>query len=141
MLMPRFFERDLFDDLFDGAFPRMAASGFQGSGMMRTDIRENGEGFALEIDLPGVKKENVRASVKDGCLTVTASLEEAKDEEKGRYLRKERMQGNFSRTFYVGDTVTEEDIRAKFENGVLSLFVPKKEALPPKDETKYIAIA
>lgn len=140
MLMTGMMGRDLFDDLFDSAFPHILPSGFSAGGMMRTDITEDENGFTLTVDLPGVRKENVRASVKDGCLTVTAVLDGGKEEDGVKYLRRERTVGNFSRTFYVGDTVTEEDIRAKFENGVLALFIPKKEALPPHDDKKYIDI-
>ena len=97
----------------------------------------------LEIDLSGFKKEEVRAELKDGYLTVSAVKdldEDEKDKETGKYIRRERYSGSCSRSFYVGDAVTEEDIKAKFENGTLKMLVPKKEEQKAVENKKYIAI-
>jgi len=94
------------------------------------------------MDLPGVKKEDVQAELKNGYLTVTASTDSKKEEKEkdGAYIRRERYTGSFRRSFYVGKEVTLEDIRAKFENGVLKIDVPKKEAKPAAEEKRYVTI-
>ena len=107
--------------------------------MMKTDIKETEKAFELDIDLPGFKKENVHAELQAGYLTVSANTEtetEDKDEQ-GTYLRKERFTGSCSRSFYVGDDISEDDISAKFENGILKVTVPKKQ-LPAPEETKKV---
>ena len=107
--------------------------------MRKTDIKETEKAFELDIDLPGFKKENVHAELQDGYLTVSANTEtetEDKDEQ-GTYLRKERFTGSCSRSFYVGDDISEDDISAKFENGILKVTVPKKQ-LPAPEETKKV---
>ena len=107
---------------------------------MKTDIKENEKDYELSVELPGYKKEDVNAELKDGYLIINATNEKNDEEkdEKG-YIRKERYYGSFTRSFYVGKDVKEEDIKAKFENGVLILDIPKEvEKLP--EEKKYIAI-
>ena len=107
---------------------------------MATDIREVENGYELDMELPGYKKEDVNVDLENGYLTVSASHEENNDEKdnKGNYIRRERRSGSCKRTFYVGDKVSEEDIHAKFEDGVLKLTVPKKQ--PKVEEKKRIAI-
>ena len=98
--------------------------------------------FDIEIDLPGYKKEDVQAELKDGYMTINASRnsnDDKKDEE-GNYIRRERYYGSCSRSFYVGKQITEEDIKAKFEDGILKISVPKKEVKKEIPEKKYIAI-
>ena len=92
--------------------------------------------------MPAVKKEDVKAELRDGYLTIQASTDSNKEEKdsNGRYIRRERYSGSCSRSFYVGDAVTQEDIKAKFEDGTLKLLIPKKEAVPEVEERKYIAI-
>lgn len=110
---------------------------------MKTDVRESDTGYELDISLPGYKKEDVKAELKDGYLTINASTsldKDEKDEKTGKYIRRERYSGSCSRSFYVGKNMTEEDIKAKFEDGVLKLSVPKKDAKPAIEEKKYIAI-
>jgi HSP20 family molecular chaperone IbpA len=109
---------------------------------MKTDIREHENGFELDIDLPGYKKEDVKAQLKDGYLTISAETKQNNDEkdEKGKFIRRERFYGTCSRSFYVGEDITEQDIKAKFEDGILKVSVPKKEAKPEVEENKYIAI-
>ena len=116
--------RNLFDEIADSAF-----GNHNTTGLMTTDIRETEQGFEMAVDLPGVEKENVSAELKDGYLHISATINRASDPEDGkaRYLRRERFVGTMRRTFYVGDKVAQEDIRAKFHNGVLCIFVPKKQ--------------
>ncbi len=108
-------------------------------GLMRTDVKEDKEGYEVHIDLPGFKKEDVQITLKDGYMTVAASRVNEVEEGK-KYLRRERYVGNVSRSFYVGEILTEEDIKAKFENGVLKITLPKKEEVPKVEEPKHIAI-
>ena len=143
MLMPSIFGENLFDDFMDGfAFPTANWNYAKNTAnVMKTDIKENDKGYELDVDLPGYKKEDVKAELKDGYLTISASNDNTKEEkdEDGKYIRKERYTGAVSRSFYVGKYVTEEDIHAKFENGILKLSVPKVDA-PKVEQNKYIAI-
>ena len=108
---------------------------------MRTDIKESEDGFELDIDLPGYKKEDVKAELKDGYLTISAQTSTDSDEkEDGRYIRRERYYGTCSRSFYVGKEVTQDEIRARFEDGILKVAVPKKQAKPAVEESRYIQI-
>ena len=109
--------------------------------MMKTDIRETDEGYELDIDLPGFKKDEIQAELKNGYLTVSAAKGLDKDEQnkKGEYIRRERYTGSMSRSFYVGEHLNEEDIKAKYEDGILKLSVPKKDA-KELAQNKYIAI-
>ena len=119
MLMPSIFGENLFDDFMDGfAFPTANWNYAKNTAnVMKTDIKENDKGYELDVDLPGYKKEDVKAELKDGYLTISASNDNTKEEkdEDGKYIRKERYTGSVSRSFYVGKYVTEEDIHAKFE--------------------------
>ena len=130
------YRNNIFDDLFNTPFFTRSEAN-----MMKTDIKEHDGSYELTVDLPGVKKEDIKAELNDGYLTITAENNTSKDEkdENGKYICRERYSGSYSRSFYVGDAVTEEDIKAKFENGTLTLDIPKKEALPEK-QNKYIAI-
>lgn len=142
MFMPSIFGRDMFDDFF-GDFPFMSSAVRTGTdGLMKTDVKEMDQCYELTMDMPGIQKDNVTAELKDGYLTVrveTKSNEDQKDEQ-GKYIRRERYYGSAKRTFYVGDAVKEEDIKAKFENGTLKLLIPKKEVQPEVEQKKYIAI-
>ena len=145
MLMPSIFGENLFDSFFDD-FARpmrnMVQYTMPTSSAMRTDVRETESGYELDIDLPGYKKEDVKAELKDGYMTVSAQRQSDNDtkNENGKYLRRERYYGSCSRSFYVGEEVTEEDIQARFEDGILKIAVPKKEAKPAVEETRRIAI-
>ena len=149
--MPSIFGENLFDDFY-GDFPfyyddramkdtEKKLYGRRASHIMKTDIKEHDNCYDLMIDLPGVKKEDIKAELNDGYLTVSAENNTSKDEkdDNGKYICSDRYSGSYSRSFYVGDAVTEQDISAKFENGTLKLTVPKKESLPEK-QNKYIAI-
>ena len=152
MLMPSIFGEDMFDD-FMRDFPFFDENagnkiekklyGRHAKNMMKTDIKELEGGYELEIDLPGFTKEEVTAELKDGYLTISAAKGLDKDEqekETGKYIRRERYAGACQRSFYVGEDVTEQDIKAEFKHGMLKLFVPKKEAKPAVEQKKYIAI-
>lgn len=142
MLMPSIFGEDLFDDFMD-AFPFGGYRNTSSYGnLMKTDIRDTDQGYELDIDMPGFAKEDIKAELKDGYLTVKAQSSQNRDEkdENGRYIRRERYSGSCQRSFYVGEGITQEDIKARFENGILRLSVPKREALPKKEENRYIAI-
>ena len=133
---------DPFDAFFNAASAPMQAMQKMSPTLMRTDIKETDGGYELTIDLPGFKKDDVQAELKDGYLTINAQTQgksEDKDEQ-GTYVRKERFSGKCSRTFYVGDDVEEDDIKAKFEDGVLKIAVPKKQEQPKLEEKKTIAI-
>lgn len=143
MLLPSIFEKNLFDDFFGFDYPSRS---FQRTGtaeIMKTDIKESDTGYELDISLPGYKKEDVKAELKDGYLTISAATsrdDSEKDDKTGRYIRRERYSGACSRNFYVGAEVTDEDINAKFQDGVLRLYVPKMDVKPAVEEKKYIAI-
>ena len=146
-MLPVVFGENLLDDFFGDPFEslmrdsRRALYGKHAKAIMKTDIRETDHAYELDVDLPGFKKEDLQAEVKDGYLTIQASKGLDKDEKnaKGQYIRRERYAGACSRSFYVGQGVRQEDIRAKFENGILQLTIPKQDVkeLP---ESRYIAI-
>ena len=150
MMMPSIFGENLFDDdwmnfPFEQDFwgKKNPLYGKHAKNLMKTDIREHDAGYEVDIDLPGFKKDEVKVALKDGYLTVSAAkgLDEEEDDKKtGRYIRRERYSGSCSRSFYVGEDITEEDIKAEFKHGLLKLFVPKKEAKPEVEQKKYIAI-
>lgn len=137
MLLPSIFGERLFDDFMDFPF-----RGHMENNMMKTDIKDAGDHFELMMDMPGFKKEDVQAQLKDGMLTIEANTSTSNDEkdENGKYIRRERFTGSCSRSFYVGEGVTQEDIKAKFEDGILKICVPKAEDKPQIEENKYIAI-
>ena len=143
MLMPSIFGENLFDDWMDFSFPDIdkALYGKHAKNEMKTDVRETEDGYELDIDLPGFKKDEVTAQLDNGYLTIQASkgLDKEQKDKKGKYIRKERYAGSMSRSFYVGDAITEEDVHAKYEDGILKLSVPKKEAKPVETK-KTIAI-
>ena len=147
-MLPSIYSENLFDDFFSDPFdmvmPRSlnALYGKHGKNLMKTDVRETEDTYELDIDLPGFKKDDVQAELKDGYLTINAQTQgESEDkDEQGTYVRKERFSGKCSRTFYVGDDVEEDDIKAKFEDGVLKIAVPKKQEQPKLEEKKTIAI-
>ena len=135
MLMPSIFGENLFDDDwfdFDRDFwgRKNPLYGKNAKNIMKTDIREHDDGYELDIDLPGFKKDEINVELENGYLTISAAKGLDKDEQdkKGKYIRKERYAGAMQRSFYVGDAVTQEDIKAKFEDGILKLSIPKKDA-------------
>ena len=148
MMMPSIFGENLFDDFMDFPFERdfwgrrNPLYGKNEKNLMKTDVRETDSSYELDIDLPGFKKDEVTAKLENGYLTISASKglnKDEKDKESGKYIRRERYAGAVSRSFYVGEHIRQEDIHAKFEDGILKLTVPKKDA-KQVDEQKYISI-
>ena len=137
MLMPYAIAKTMFDEVFDSAFSNRNLGG-----MMNTDIKENDKGYELIIDLPSVTKENLSAELKDGYLCISATVGHTDNEnaQNEKFLRRERFVGSCRRSFYVGDKVTQEDIRAKFENGTLHLFIPKQTQPAQLESKNLIAI-
>lgn len=141
MLRPGFFTGDVFDDFFDFPFFDDKQEKRQNTnGLMKTDIKELEKGYELEIDLPGYKKEEIQAELKEGYLTIRAVKTAEQKKEEGKYVRRERYSGSCQRSFFVGKDVMQEDIKAEFKDGILRLQVPKKEAKPAAEENKYISI-
>ena len=143
MLMPSIFGENLFDDWMDFSFPDIDKTlyGKHAKNMMKTDVKETDHGYEIAVDLPGFKKDEIRLELNSGYLTISAEKGLDKDEKdkNNTYIRRERYAGSMSRSFYVGESLTEKDIHAKYENGILTLDVPKedKTAVPEK---RYIAI-
>ena len=137
MLMPSIFGESFLNDFIEPFETSNNSSTF-----MNTDVEENEKGYMITIDIPGVHKEDVHAELKDGYLTVEATSHSNNDEkdERGNYIRRERYYGTANRSFYVGNDITQEDIKAKFENGTLKMFVPKIEPKPQVEDKKYIPI-
>ena len=146
-MLPSIFGENLFDDMFRdfASFDPFSASdvlyGKHARALMKTDIRETDNSYELDIDLPGFKKDELQLHLQDGYLTVSAAKGLDKDEKdkEGHYIRRERYAGQCSRSFYVGENITEEDVHAKFEDGILRLSIPKKDA-PKLPERRVIAI-
>ena len=151
MMMPSIFGENLFDD-FDSWFSDPVEKRFFGKknplygkhakNLMKTDVRETKNSYEVDVDLPGFKKDEIKLELDNGYLTISAAKGLDKDEtdkETGKYIRRERYAGNMSRSFYVGKDITEKDIHGKYENGILRLSVPKKEAKPVETK-KTIAI-
>ena len=141
MLLPSIFGENLLDDWLDFSDVDRKLYGRKASHVMKTDVHENEQGYEVDIDLPGFKKDEINLSLENGYLSVSAakSLDNEKKNIKGKVIRQERYSGSMQRSFYVGDEINEEDIKAKFEDGVLKLHVPKEE--PAKvPEKKFIAI-
>ena len=157
MLTPSIFGESLFDDWMDdfpfgkdfekefekSMFPaKNPLYGKHAKNLMKTDVRETDDAYEVDIDLPGFKKDEVTAQLNDGYITISASKgldKDEKDKKTGKYIRKERYAGSMSRSFYVGEDVTQDEISAKFENGILQLKVPKK-ADKAVEGKNYIAI-
>lgn len=131
----------LFDELFKDPF-FSTTSNRSDTSLMKTDIQESGDKYLLDIELPGFHKEDIHAELKDGYLTVTATRDEKKDETdaKGNYLRRERFSGTCKRSFYVGEGITQDDIQAGFDNGILRLSIPKEAPKAIEEKPKYITI-
>ena len=151
MMMPSIFGENLFDD-FDSWFSDPVEKRFFGKknplygkhakNLMKTDVRETKDSYEVDVDLPGFKKDEIKMELENGYLTISAAKGLDKDEKdkKGNYIRKERYAGACQRSFYVGDNLTQEDIKGEFKHGILKLFVPKKEAKAAVPERKFIAI-
>ena len=147
LYMPGIFGEDLMDRWMNDMDRQFALIekplyGHHAKNLMKTDVREHEDGYEVEVELPGFHKDEIELSLENGYLTITAAKGLDKDEKdkKGKLIRQERYCGSMQRSFYVGENLTEEDIKASFKHGVLNLMIPKKEA-PKVPEKKYIAIA
>ena len=148
MMMPSIFGENLFEDFMDDfrypVFPDVdkALYGKHAKNMMKTDVKETESGYEVDIDLPGFKKDEIQMQLQNGYLTVSAAKGLDKDEQDkdGRYVRRERYAGSMSRSFFVGDHVTEEDIHPKYESGILRFTVPKAEKNVVEEKNHYISI-
>lgn len=132
---------DFIDDFLDDRFTA-APSAKSAPTVMRTDIRDDGTNYILDMEVPGYKKEDLKIELKDGNLTVTASPDEKADgrEAGGKLIHRERYRGSCKRSFYIGEDLRQDDIRASFENGVLSLRFPKEAPKPVEEAPRYIQI-
>ena len=153
MLRPSIFGESLFDDWMDDfpfgkefekeMFPEKSPLyGKHAKNMMKTDVRETDDSYEVDIDLPGFKKDEVNVKLEDGYITISAAKgldKDEKDKKNGKYIRRERYAGSMSRSFYVGEDILDTDIHARFENGILKLDVPKKEAKAVETK-KHVAI-
>ena len=149
MLVPSIFSENLFDDWMNdfpmfrgfGGDTERKLYGKHAGRMMLTDVNEHEDHYEVDVELPGFKKEEINVELKDGYLTISAAkgLDEEQKDKKGKIVRQERYTGSMERTFYVGENVTHEEIKAKYEDGVLKLCIPKKET-PKVPEKKTIMI-
>ena len=154
MMMPSIFGESLFDDFMDDfsrgfQFPEFPEFqdvdrklyGKHAKNLMKTDVKDTDSGYEIDMDLPGFKKDEIKMKLENGVLTINASKGLDKDEKdkKGKYVRRERYAGSLTRSFYVGNQVTEKDVHPKYENGILSFTVPK-ENKQVEEKQKYIAI-
>ena len=148
MLVPSIFGENLFDDFMDFPFDddfwgrKNPLYGKNAKRMMKTDIRETDGSYELDVDLPGFKKDEIQASLENGYLTISAAkgLDKDDKDKEGKYIRQERYAGAMSRSFYVGDEVIQDEIKAKYEDGILKLSIPKKEKKPAVKQDNHIAI-
>ena len=141
MLLPSIFGERFFDDDDDFMdFPPFR--GHVENALMKSDVKDSGDHFELDMDLPGFNKEDVKIQLKEGVLTVEATTSKSNDEkdDDGKYIRRERFQGSCTRSFFVGKNVEQDDIKARFDKGVLKISVPKDNPKPEIEENKYIAI-
>ena len=133
---------NVFSDMFDDMFPMTGARAPQGNGMMSCDVKEFADHYELDMELAGYRKEDIKAELKDGYLTIKDERhsDNTQNDNQGRVVRSERFMGTCQRTFYVGDHVQRQDVSAAYEDGVLKLQIPKKVEQPKAEERKYIDI-
>lgn len=139
MLMTNFFDNSLLDNFFSVPSDSYRTKS-NTTGLMQTDIKESDTEYEIIMNLPGFKKENVKGELKDGYLVVTATNAEDDTDKNVKYLCRERYSGGCSRSFYVGEEITQQDIKARFENGVLTFIVPKIDKTARAKENKFISI-
>ena len=149
-MLPSIFGENLFDDFFSDPFEMMAMPqgrnplyGKHAKNLMKTDIKDTDKAYELEMDLPGFKKDEIKVSLENGYLTISAARGldvDEQEKETAKYIRKERYAGSCQRSFYVGEGVKQEDIKGEFKHGILKLVIPKKEEKPEVETSKYISI-
>lgn len=152
MLMPSVFGDNLFDDFMSFPFgrnfekeffgPASSSYGQNAANLMRTDVKETENSYEIDVDLPGISKDNIKVALKDGYLTITAQQNSSNDEKDkdGHYIRRERYSGSCQRSFYLGSSYTESDVKAAYRDGILRLTLPKKDAKQVETKDNYIAI-
>jgi HSP20 family molecular chaperone IbpA len=142
MLMPSIFGETLLDDFWGFPMRDNYMRTANTNGLMQTDVKEHDNAYEITMNLPGFKKEDVKGEIKDGYLTITASTDTNNDEKDkdGKFIRRERYSGTCSRSFYVGEDVTQDEIKAKFVDGVLKVAIPKKESKPQVEKSQFISI-
>lgn len=146
MLLPSIFGENLFDEWMGNAFSRLANMdkelyGKHSQNMMKTDVKEMDGAYQVAVELPGFDKSEISVELQNGYLTINAAkgLDKDEQDQDGKYIRRERYAGSMQRSFYVGESVRQEDIKAKYESGVLKLEVPKQDA-KAMEQSRYIAI-
>ena len=143
MMMPSIFGENLFNDWMDFSFPDVdkVLYGKHAKNVMKTDVKETDNSYEVDIDLPGFKKDEIKIKLENGTLTINAAKGLDKDEKdkEGKYVRRERYAGSMSRSFYVGEHVTAEQVHPKYENGILTFEIPKNKE-PIEEKEKFIAI-
>ena len=147
MMMPSIFGENLFDDWMDFPFEneffgkKNPLYGKHAKNMMKTDVRETDNSYEVDIDLPGFKKDEISVELKDGYLTISAAkgLDKDQKDKDGSYIRRERYAGSMTRSFFVGNGITKEEVHAKYENGILMLSLPKR-AAKAVENNHYISI-
>ncbi len=146
-MLPSIFGESLFDDWMEFPFRTFAHEadqklyGKNAARVMKTDLKEHDDGYELSVDLPGFKKDQIELQLQNGYLTISASkgIEEDEKDKKGKIVHQERYTGSMTRSFYIGEDIREEDIRATFEDGVLTLVFPKEETIKlPEKKTIQI---
>lgn len=142
MYLPSIFEDNFIDNFFDQMFNLPMEFNQRMTTNMSTDVKDLGNSYEMDIELPGYAKENIHAELNKGYLTITANKSESNDskDEKGRFIRQERYEGKCQRSFYVGEHLTESDIQAGFENGILKLVFPKEDVQNKIEQNRYIPI-
>lgn len=142
MLRPSIFNSNFVDNFFEDMFRLPAGYRKADSPVMRTDVKDLGNDYELSMELPGYTKEDIKAELKDGIMTIRAEKKEDKDEKdsEGNYIRRERYYGSCQRSFRVGEAITEEDVHAEFKDGILKITLPKEKEKPAVEEKKYIPI-
>ena len=142
MMPPRLFKDDFFDDMFGFPFDEDRRKRPEPPMMMRTDILDMGREYQLMIEIPGFSREEISAELKEGCLTIKASHTEKidKDHAAGQYIRRERYLGGCKRSFFIGKNIKQEDVKAKFKDGILTLVFPKNDLKKEVEEKKFIMI-
>ena len=126
-------------DLIDPFFDAFWGNNTSRNDVMRTDITDEGDHYELKVDMPAIAKENIKISLADGYLAISATFGNNEEKADGKYIRRERHVGSFSRSFYVGEEVTDDDLKAKLEDGVLTVSVTKPQP-KKKEDKKYINI-
>lgn len=142
MLLPSLFNDNFVDSVFDDMFSFPSFFNVPSSRWMNTNVKDMGNEYQLEIELPGYDKNDIHAQLNNGYLTINADKQTAQDvkDEDGKYIRRERYSGKCQRSFYVGDNLKEDDFKAAFKDGILTLTFPKDKNENKIEDKKFIPI-